>query len=697
METTITPAICGFCGGSCLVDLHLQDGKIVKVEGNKTLPFSDGRLCVKGAALKQAIYSPERILYPMKRVGKRGEGRFERISWEEALDTIVKKMEETKEKYGAKSTMVYVGHPKWFRPYLTDFANHYGTPNVGSESSTCAYAFMLACKCCFGSDVFMPQPDMRRCKTLLIWGVNPLYSNSVKGGKGFLGAVERGVNVIVVDPRCTPTTEHAALHLRPIPGTDGALALGMARVMITEDLYDKDYIEKYTYGFEEYKEYVMEYTPEKVEKITGVPAGNMIKAARLFASEKPSAIMTSASPVVHNINGVQNARAIELLSALTGNFGMPGGVMAPGPGRPRMKGAFMNDWMQRVDPDQDLSHEQFPAWRKLIYYETQVTRIADYLEGKGEYPIRTLLAFGMNHHMWPRPDRIEDTVQNLDFFVNVDMYMNDTCKYADILLPAATSLEREQVEILGPNILYYQPEAIQPMGEVKNDIEILLELSNRMGFSIGDPQIHSYEEYLDSLLSPTGVTLAELKEHPEGMQPKNPAKVRTSEQILQVKTPSGKIEFVSQVLESCKKPGHEGLPIYHDFRKQLPMEEYPLILATGSRKPQLFHSRTYRIPWLANLEETPVIDIHPEDARKLSLENGEEVVLRTPVGAMELSVNFDSSCLPGVVNVYHGAGEKDINYLVDDKYLDPISGFPGYKSYCCRIEKKVMENEQSKM
>ena len=697
METTITPAICGFCGGSCLVDLHLQDGKIVKVEGNKTLPFSDGRLCVKGAALKQATYSPDRLLYPMKRVGNRGEGRFERISWEEALDTIVEKMEDTKEKYGAKSTMVYVGHPKWFRPYLTDFANHYGTPNVGSESSTCAYALMLACKCCFGSDVFMPQPDMRRCKTLLIWGVNPLYSNSVKGGKGFLGAVERGVNVIVVDPRCTPTTEHAALHLRPIPGTDGALALGLDRVMITEDLYDKDYIEKYTYGFEEYKEYVMEFTPEKVEKITGVPAGDMIKAARLFASEKSSAIMTSASPVVHNINGVQNARAIELLSALTGNYGMPGGVMAPGPGRPRMKGAFMNDWMQRVDPDQDLSHDQFPAWRKLIYYETQVTRIADYLEGKGEYPIRTLLAFGMNHHMWPRPDRIEDAMQNLDFFVNVDMYMNDTCKYADLLLPAATSLEREQVEILGPNILYYQPEAIQPMGEVKNDIEILLELSSRMGFSIGDPQIHSYEEYLDSLLSPTGVTLAELKEHPEGMQPKNPAKVRTSEQILQVKTPSGKIEFVSQVLESCKKPGHEGLPIYRDFREQLPMEEYPLILATGSRKPQLFHSRTYRLPWLANLEGTPVIDIHPEDARKLSLENGEEVVLRTPVGAMELSVNLDSSCLPGVVNVYHGAGEKDINYLVDDKYLDPISGFPGYKSYCCRIEKKVMENEQSKM
>ncbi len=159
MKTTITPAICGFCGGDCLVDLHCRDGRVVKVEGNRTLPFSDGRLCVKGAALKQAIYSPDRLLYPMKRLGERGEGGFERITWEEALDTIAGKMKETKEKYGAKSAMVYVGHPKWFRPYLTDFANHYGTPNVGSESSTCAYAFMLACKCCFGTDVFMPQPE----------------------------------------------------------------------------------------------------------------------------------------------------------------------------------------------------------------------------------------------------------------------------------------------------------------------------------------------------------------------------------------------------------------------------------------------------------------------------------------------------------------------------------------------------------
>ena len=685
----VRTALCGFCGGSCPVDLYMKDGRIVKVEGNKSLPFSNGRLCVKGAALKQSVYHPDRILYPMKRIGKRGEGKFERISWDEALTTIAERMRKVKEESGARETLIYVGHPKWFRPYLGDFARKYGTPNLGSESSTCAYALMLACKSCFGKQVFMPMPDLRNCKTLLVWGMNPLYSNSVQGGAGFLGAVKRGVKIIAVDPRCTPTTEHADIHLRPIPGTDGALALGMARVIITENLYDREFVEKYTYGFEAYRDYVMEFTPEKVESITGVPACDMIRAARLFAVEKPGSIQVSASPIVHNVNGVQNARAVELLCALTGNFGVPGGIMAPGPARPKLAWSFMQDWIPRIDADDDLSHRQFPAWRELIPYEAQVSQMADYLEGKGKYPIRNLIAWGMNHHMWPRPDRIEEALKGIEFFVNIDIYKNETCNYADILLPAATSLEREQIEVLGPNVLYYQPKAIAPMGEVKSDIEIIMELSERLGFTVGEPAIRNETEYLENLLRPTGVTLEELKAHPEGMKPKDPPVFRTAEDILRVQTPSGRIEFFSQVFDSFGREDHEPLPVYHDFREKLPMDEYPLVLATGSRKPQLFHSRTYRVPWLANLEKTPVADVHPDDAKKLGMKDGEIVILRTPVGAVEIAVNIYPGCLAGVVNVYHSMEDQDINRLVDDTYLDPISGFPGYKAYCCRLEKKV--------
>lgn len=691
---TIKTGICGFCGGACLIDVYCKDGKVIKVEGNNTFPTSNGRVCVKGAALKQALYHPKRLTYPMKRVGQRGEGKFERVSWDEALNIIAEKLDETKKRYSAKETLFYVGHPKWFRPQLTELANCYGTPNVGSESSTCAYALMMACQSVFGNGVMMPRPDLGRCKTLVVWGVNPLYSNSVSAGGALVNTLKRGIKLIVVDPRCTPTTEHADIHLRPIPGTDGALALGMARVIITEGLQNQEYIDKYTIGYEEYRDYVMQFTPEKVEEITGVPKEDMVSTAILMAKEAPCPIQMSASPVVHNINGVQNARAIVMLLALTGSFGVPGGCMPPGPGRAVLKDAFMGTRKQRVFADQDLSHEEFPAWAKLTAHETQVTKIADYMEGKGDYPIRNVISFGMNHHMWPRPDRLEKAFEKVDFFVNADIYMTDTCKYADILLPVQPSLEREQVEILGLDTIFYQGHVVEPMGESRSDIDIITALAEKLGVTIGgDEPVRNHEDFLRKALIPTGLTLEEVKAAPKGIKAKKIMPAQTSEKILQVKTPSGKIEFVSDVIGSCEKEGHEALPVYHDFRKKLPLDEYPMILTTGSRKPQLFHSRTYRLPWLANLEKYPLAEVHPEDARILGMEDGEEICLKTPVGSMELTLELNSSCLPGTVNVYHGAGMKDINLLVDDHYLDPISGFPGFKSYCCRLEKKEADCE----
>lgn len=690
---TVETGICGFCGGRCLVDVYLKDGKVIKVEGNHTLPTANGRICVKGAALKQSLYHPDRLLYPMKRVGKRGEGKFERISWDEALDTIAAKLTDSKEQYGAKSTMIYCGHPKWFRPQLTDFANHYGTPNFGTESSTCAYALGIANYSIYGKGIFMMMPDLMRCKVMMIWGVNSLYSNSVTAGGGLINAVKRGVKLIVVDPRCTPTSEHADIHLRPIPGTDGALALGMARVIITEGLQNQEYIDKYTVGYEEYKNYVMEFTPEKVEQITGVPKEDMIAAAKLFAENAPAPIQMSASPVVHNVNGVQNARAIALLIALTGGFGVPGGVMAPGPGRAVLKDAFMATRLPRVDAEQDLSHEEFPGWAKMVPHETQVIRIADYIEGKGAYPIHTLLSFGMNHHMWPRPDHIESAFETLDFFVSADLYMTDTSKYADIVLPIRTSLEKEQVEILGLDTVYYQPSVVEPMGETWTDMDVITALAARLGFEIGGEEpIHNHEEYLKKSLKPTGITLEELKNAKTGLKAKNVMPGRTSEEILKVNTPSGKIEFVSSVMESCQKEGHEGLPVYRDFREKLPFDQYPFILTTGSRKPQLFHSRTYRLPWMTNLEQYPLAEIHPADAEELGMEDGEAIILQTPVGEMELTLSLNTCTLRGTVNVYHGAGEKDINLLLDENYIDPVSGFPGFKSYCCRLIKKEVAN-----
>ena len=269
----VKTGICGFCGGKCFVDVYCKEGKVVKIEGNNTMPGSNGRICVKGAAMKQALYNPKRLLYPMKRVGERGEGKFKRISWDEALSTIADKLNESKAKYGADSTLFYVGHPKWFRYQFTELANSYGSCNVGSESSTCAYAIMLANQATYGKGLRMMMPDMRRCKVLIAWAANVLHTNPVTQGSAILNNLERGMKLIAIDPRCTPTTELAHIHLRPLPGTDGALALGMARVIITENLQNQDYIDQYTEGFEEFKEYVI----HKVNKsVSGAGNGDQL-------------------------------------------------------------------------------------------------------------------------------------------------------------------------------------------------------------------------------------------------------------------------------------------------------------------------------------------------------------------------------------------------------------------------------------
>ncbi len=230
-------------------------------------------------------------------------------------------------------------------------------------------------------------------------------------------------------------------------------------------------------------------------------------------------------------------------------------------------------------------------------------------------------------------------MKQIEFFSCADLYMNDTCKYADILLPVAVTQEREQVELLGPQMVYYQPKVVKNQGETKNDMEILLELAKRLGFTLGNPAYHTYEEYLaDRLADRTYIGRIKRTWYDAGK------KILCQPGQQAVSMPTGKIEFVSTILNACKKEWHEGVPAYHDFRETLPMKEYPLILSTGSRKPQLFHSRTYRLPWLVNLEDCPIVELHPEDAENYNVKTGEMVTLETPVGQMDMEAVVNSSC-----------------------------------------------------
>lgn len=677
-NTVIKHTTCAVCGSCCPVDVYVKDGKIVRVEGKNGL-------CPKGAAARQYVYHPDRILYPMKQVGKKGEGHFERISWDEAYDMIAEHLLKIKEKYGPESVIFYVGYPKWNRPAALRLANEFGSPNFCTESSTCFQAVDLAWRLNYGGHIC--GPDLKHAKTVLIWASNPYYSQT-PSSKMWMSLKERGVNVINVDPRNTLTSHGADICMRPVPGTDGALALAMAHVIIEEDLYDKEFIEKYSYGFEEYREYVKEFTPERAEKITGVDAETIRRAAILFATEKPSAIKWSASSLAHHKNGVQNHRAIFLLSALTGNFDVEGGNRTMG-----MPMAPRNEYgkVKRLNTVEAIGEREFPAWFDVSCEEAQCTKLAKYMKEGRPYPLKGMVAFGLNHRMWPQPELLNEALGELDFYVNTEFMMSKSCKMADLVLPAATPFEREEVMGGMGGSFHISEQAIAPRGECKNDIEIILELAKRLGMK--DEVLNlNYESYMEHILEPSGLTLGELRKHPEGMKALHVQmpKVKTYEEHP-FDTPSGKVEFKSLVLEKYSDShGYHGLPVYEDFREtqEIDREAYPFILSVGCRRPQYYHSRTYRLAWIRNLEMPDLIEMHPEDAKRYGIEEGDKVTLISPAGEVEGHVGYQLSLMRGMVCMYHGNPAADANELVAIDYVDPISGFPAYKSYFCRVEKR---------
>jgi len=694
----IRKSICTICDPQtqCGLDLHVKDGKIIKVEGSKEHPYSLGTLCSKGAATRQYIYSEDRLKTPLKRTGPRGSGKFEPISWDEALDTIAAKFSEIKKQNGPESVLFFSGYTKYFRPYLKRLAHSFGSPNYLTESSTCSRATAMAQQLTFG----LPGgPDLKNTRCLLVWSANPFYTNP-GNARAILKGRERGMKLIVVDPRETPTTALADIHLPVRPGTDGALALSMGNVIIHEKLYDRDFVGNHSYGFEEYSEYVQHFTPEKGEELTGVPADKITEAARMYASIKPAAIMPSASPVVHHTNGVQNYRAVFDLIGLTGNYDIIGGNFVVPPSFLHAPGLILTREHEFIQtrPWSEMAPrvgaDRFPVWVDVLDEEAQAMHLPFQIRSGEPYPLKALIGFGMNYRMWPDSKGLLESVEKLDFFVNVDIFMTDTCKSADIVLPACTSVERSELRCYPMGYIIFTQPAIPPLYESRSDVEIIYELAGRLG--LDDPLFKAgYEASVDWILAPSGISVAELKKYPGGMFVPNPMKPPERKYLKTgFKTPSGRMEFKSKVLERyAGRPGFEALPVYtppKHSKESTPelAQDYPFILNTGSRLPMFVHTRTYRLSWTNSLRPNhPAADINPADAARLGIQQDEAIRISTPKDAIVVKANLTQMVQPGVVHMYHGHSEADVNVLFEGDYLDPLSGYPGFKSALCRIEK----------
>jgi anaerobic selenocysteine-containing dehydrogenase len=694
----IKKSVCAICDPltQCGLDIYIKDGQVIKVEGSEENPYSKGSLCSKGAANRQYLYSEERIRTPLKRVGPKGSGTFQPITWAEALGTIGEKLNQAKAETGPESVVFFTGYTKWFRPYLKRLAHSFGSPNYATESSTCYQAMAMAQRLVFG----LPGgPDLPNTNCLLVWSSNPFHTNPGVA-KGVLRGLKRGMKLIVVDPRQTPTTSRADIHLQLRPGTDGALALSMANVIISEGLYDKDFVAAHTYGFEEYRAYIQTFSPARGEELTGVPADKIVAAARMFATVKNACVMPSSAPVVHHTNGVQNYRAVFMLVGLTGNYDVKGGNLVNPPSFVYQAGNFAtreHEFEQSrpfSEMAQRIGAEEFPVWMDVADGQAQAMSIPDQIHSGKPYPIRAILAFGMNFRMWPDSLGMRRSLEDLDFFVNVDLFMTETCKYADLVLPACTSMERSELRCYNMGYVLYTQPAIPPLYESRSDADIIYALAERLCpedalFRAG------YEASIDWILEPSGMTTSELKKHPGGMFVPNPRILPERKyETGGFKTPSGKMEFVSTVIARYQdRPGFDPLPVYRPpkYSQEASPElarEYPLILNTGSRLPMFVHTRTYRLSWPSSLRPNhPSADLNPVDAEALGLRQDDDVRLSTLMGAIRVKVNLTQMVQPGMVCMYHGFGQADVNELFEKDYLDPISGFPGFKSALCRVEK----------
>ncbi len=689
----IRKTICSICNplSHCGVDAYVKDGVVVKVEGSKENPHSGGTLCSKGNANRQYIYHKDRLRTPLVRKGDRTSGHFVPISWDDALDLIASRLLKIKEESGPESVVFYAGFPKWMRPFLKRLAHSFGSPNYCTESSTCFRASFMGAALNYGA---MGPGDVARSKCLLAWSANPFYSNTTLA-RGIVDAREKGLKIIDVGPLITPLTAHADIHLRIRPGTSGALALGMANVIIEEGLYDHEFVQNYTLGFEEYRAYAAQFTPRTAGEITGVPADKIVEAARLYATTKPAAMMNSASPTTHHTNGLQNHRAIVALVGLTGNYDVPGGnPLVPPAYLYQASGGLVTREIEFEQPRQwkemapRIGQEQHPAWCRLVP-EAQAMQLPFDIQRGKPYPIRAMLGFGLNYRMWPGQDFMEASLKKLDFLVEVDIFMTDTAKLADVVLPACTSFERSELKFYPQQYVIWTKPVIRPLWESRSDADIIFDLARRM---VPDDVLmgKGYEACIDWMLEPTKLTLEELKKHPAGHAVKN-VKAPPFQKYKKngFATPSGKMEFASTILAET---GYDPLPVYTEPKlspRSTPevAKKFPLILTTGSRLPMFIHSRTFRLDWTRSLRPDPALDINPADAKERGIASGDWVSLATPRNSIKVRANLTEIVPPGVVSMYHDYPEASVNLLVEPDYRDPISGFPGFKSLLCEVKR----------
>lgn len=673
------------CHGGCGQKLFVQDGKLIRVEGDENNPWNQGRSCPRVLALKQYMYHPDRITRPLKRVGERGEGQFEPIGWNEAFDLCERRLRAIRDAHGPESVIFVQGTGRDIGGPMTLLAYSFGSPNwvqLGLSGHSCYTPRLAAMKAMTGEFVvadcsqFLERryddPQWTPPKVIMTWGQNP--TNGCPDG--FFGhwvvdCMKRGSKIIAVDPRNTWITGRAAHHLQVRPGADGALALGMLHVIINEGLYDKAFVDTWVHGFAELSERVRQYPLETVARITETPADDIAAAARFFARSKPAAIHWGVA-VDMCADATAVAQAITSLSIITGNIDIPGGQVIARPAQGvttypfsteelvRLYGADLIKRLneKRIGADVYPMVKNFRAW-------AQPDMVIDQIESGQPYPIKAAWIQTSNviGGQAARADFHLKALRKLDFIAVVDLFHNPTTMaLADVVLPAATFAEKDSIRA------WWAPLAVLKkrvqVGECKSDWEINFELAKRFSPE-GMKQWDTLEDLFNERLKPSGTTVAELlNEGGWRMPPEGPSRPyrRHERGLLRADgkpgfgTPTGKLELYC---ETYKQWSLDPLPFYTEPPQSAAatpalFETYPLVMITGARSQLFFHSEHRMIPWLRERMPDPIVEVHPETARQYGIDDGEWVYLENNMGRVKRKAAVTRKVKPQHVHTMHG-------------------------------------------
>lgn len=690
----IKHTLCDICtpGPHCGLDAYVKDGEVIKVEGTPGYPGSNGKLCTKGASNRQYLYRKNRIKTPLRRIGERGEGAFEEITWEEAYQTIAERLNGLKKEYGPESVAWFTGYSKWFRPWLHRMAYSFGSLNYGTESSVCKTATTLAWKIIAGREF---RADLANNSDLYMgWGCNVMV-NAYPQTNGLRAFKERGGKIVTIDIRDTPTSQQLSdIHLKIHPGTDGALAWGLAHLMIKNGWYDADFVAQHVHGFEEYKAYAEKFTPDETARITGLSVAQIETVAELYGKAKNACIYSPSAAITHHINGFNNMRAIISLQVITGNVDKAGGDVPMYPSLVYHDSGFQtmqHEFIESQYPENCKPHigaGKYPVWDALVD-EFHAIDLARQINQGTPYPVKSVMAFGMNHRMFPEPDKILEALDKLDFLVATDIVMTETCRHADIVLPACTSMERNELKSYPGGFLTCTQRCIEPLYQSKPDTEILCDLARYLDHG-DDLMAEGYEATMKYIISNLSTTLEELEAAPLPLRMKEARPVKPG--MLRengFETTTGKLELWSELIAKVGdgRPELNPLPVWKEGFDVASPEEYPLTLIAGARLPNAVHSRLHEVPTARSLRKVASVDIHPEDAKNVGVKEGDRVKIVTPTGEIEVGVHVTAAGSPGDVYMYHGYAEADVNKLISASHLDPYTGFPGYNQLRCAVKK----------